>query len=52
MWRSVKFNIDTNPNNYKWDDIAKTSYYLSDDGIFISYDSFRVIKEKCNYIKE
>ncbi len=52
MGRSSKFNVDTNPDNYKWDDKAKASYYLSDDGTFISYDSPRAIKEKCKYIKE
>ena len=52
MGKSTKYNVDTNPSNYKWDEKAKASYYLSDDGTFISYDSTRAIEEKCNYIKE
>lgn len=49
----IKNNYLNNSNFIEyWDEIAKASYLLNKTtGEFISYDSQRSIKEKCNYAK-
>ena len=52
MGKSAKLNVPYSASFFHWDDVAKASYYLNDEGLFISYDSPMAVKEKANYINE
>ena len=52
-YTTIKENYLSNSDYVEyWDDVAKASYLFNKStGEFISYDSVRSIKEKCNYSK-
>ncbi len=50
--KSGRFNLPTDPTFYFWDQIAQASFYLNDEGEFVSYDSCQAVEAKCRYINE